>query len=374
MALKTTPLTHFHRRQGARLVDFSGWEMPLHYGSQIEEHHRVRRDAGVFDVSHMLAIDLEGAGAEALLRRLLSKDVGRLARPGAALYALMLNEDGGIVDDVIAYQRGPAAFRVVVNAGPAEKDLAWIRRHGAGLSVTMTPRRDLAILAVQGPNARRRAAEALPAAAALLQGLARFQAAEADGAFVARTGYTGEDGCELMLPAERAEGVWRRLLDAGVAPCGLGARDTLRLEAGLNLYGQDMDEDVTPFECGLGWAVDLDGTRDFVGRAALAGARPRWQRLGLVLEDKGVLRHGQRVETAAGEGLVTSGGFAPTLGRSIALARVPLGVAPGASVNVAIRDKMAQAKCVQPPFVREGKPCIPLLSGGDSARSIRNNP
>lgn len=358
MALKTTPLTHLHHRLGARLVDFSGWEMPLHYGSQIEEHHRVRRDAGVFDVSHMLAIDLEGSGAEALLRRLLSKDVGRLARPGAALYALMLNEDGGIVDDVIAYRRGPAAFRVVVNAGPAEKDLAWIRRHSAGLTVAVAPRSDLAILAVQGPNARRRAAETLPGIGALLQGLARFQAAESDGTFVARTGYTGEDGCELMLPGERAEEAWRRMLEAGIAPCGLGARDTLRLEAGLNLYGQDMDEDVTPFECGLGWAVDLGEARDFIGRDALAAARPRWQRWGLVLEGKGVLRHGQRVETAAGEGLVTSGGFGPTLGRSIALARVPPGVAPGASVGVAIRDKMAQAKCVQPPFVREGKPCI----------------
>ncbi len=357
--LKATPLTHFHRRLGARLVDFSGWEMPLHYGSQMDEHHRVRRDAGVFDVSHMLAIDLEGTGAEDLLARLLSQDVGRLARPGAARYALMLTEAGGIVDDVIAYRRGPVAFRVVVNAGPAEKDLAWIQRHGAGLPVAVVPRRDLAILAVQGPNARQRIAAALPGLGAVLQGLARFQAAEADGVFIARTGYTGEDGCELMLPAERAESAWQALLDAGVAPCGLGARDTLRLEAGLNLYGQDMDEGVTPFECGLGWAVDLGGTRDFVGRAALAGARPRWQRLGLVLEEKGVLRHGQRVETAAGEGLVTSGGFAPTLGRSIALARLPMGVAPGASVSVAIRDKMARAKCVQPPFVRKGKPCIP---------------
>jgi aminomethyltransferase len=360
MALKTTPLIELHRRQGARWVNFSGWEMPLHYGSQIEEHHRVRQDAGVFDVSHMLAIDLEGPAAEGLLARLLSKDVGRLARPGAALYACLLNERGGIVDDVIVYRRGPAAFRVVVNAGPAEKDLAWIQGHGAGLPVAIQPRRDLALLAVQGPNARRRAAAALPGIGAVLLGLARFQGAEADGIFVARTGYTGEDGCELMLPADRAEETWQALLEAGIAPCGLGARDSLRLEAGLNLYGQDMDEGVTPFECALGWAVDLDGARDFVGRAALTGAHPRWQRLGLVLEDKGVLRHGQRVQTAAGEGVVTSGGFAPTLGRSIALARLPLGVAPDASVLVAIRDKMARAKCVQPPFVREGKPRIAL--------------
>lgn len=358
MALKTTPLTHLHRQRGARLVDFSGWEMPLHYGSQIEEHHRVRRDAGVFDVSHMLPIDLEGAAAEALLARLLSSGVERLARPGAALYACLLNERGGIVDDVIVYRRGGCAFRIVVNAGPAEKDLAWIDRQRAALPVSTQPRRDLAILAVQGPRACERAAAALPTLAPALRNLARFQATEADGVFVARTGYTGEDGYELMLPAERAEDAWQALLAAGVAPCGLAARDTLRLEAGLNLYGQDMDEEVTPFECGLGWTVDLKGGRDFIGRDALAAARPRWQRLGLVLADKGVLRHGQRVETALGDGIITSGGFAPTLGRSIALARLPLGLVPGATVGVAIRDKMATAVCVRPPFVRHGVPSI----------------
>jgi aminomethyltransferase len=341
--LSRTPLYAEHRAAGAKWFDFAGWEMPLHYGSQIEEHHAVRRDAGVFDVSHMLALDAEGEGARAFLRRALANDAARLQRPGQALYSCLLAEDGGVLDDLIAYRLDETRFRLVLNAATAQSDLAWLERqqsHG----VQLRPRRDLAILAVQGPRARDRFRAALPALAA------------SDGeAFVAPTGYTGEDGLELLLPAGQAPQAWRRLLAAGVRPCGLGARDTLRLEAGLNLCGQDMDAEVTPFECGLGWTVDLADERDFVGKRALQERRPRFQRLGLVLEAGGVLRPHAALRSAHGDGVVTSGSFSPTMQKSIALARLPLASRPGERVQAAVRDRLLEARIVSPPFVRHGR-------------------
>jgi aminomethyltransferase len=359
-SLRRTPLTDLHRALGARLTDFAGWEMPLHYGSQIDEHHRVRRACGVFDVSHMRALDLEGADAMALAARVLCCSLLRLEAPGAAAYGCLLNDAGGIVDDVIAYRLGPRRLRLVLNAGTAEADIAWIRAHVAGLAVEIAPRRDLAIVAVQGPLARETAWRALPRLRGFADGLARFRAAEADGWLAARTGYTGEDGFELMLPAADAPDAWRALLAAGAAPCGLGARDTLRLEAGMNLHGQDMDATVTPLECGLAAFVDLASGRDFIGRAAVLARPSRFRRIGLVLDGGGVLRHGQRVMAGAGEGAVTSGGYAPTLGRSIALARVPPAVAAGDRVEVSIRDKMHACRAVEPPFVRDGRPLAAL--------------
>jgi aminomethyltransferase len=352
-ALSRTPLHAEHVAAGARLTAFAGWEMPLHYGSQIEEHHAVRRDAGMFDVSHMLALDLEGEGAHAFVRRVLANDVARLRRPGQALYSCLLAEDGGILDDLIVYGLGDTRFRLVVNAATAQNDLAWLER-GLG-SLALRPRRDLAMLAVQGPNARQKLSRALPALRAAAEGLEKFCAAEHDGFFIARTGYTGEDGVELLLPLERAADVWKRLLAAGVRPCGLGARDTLRLEAGLLLYGQDMDPDVTPMECGLQWTVALAGSREFVGKQALLTRATRFQTLGLVLEAGGVLRAHQPVRDAHGEGMVTSGGFSPTMQRSIALARLPPGSIPGERVEVTLRGKPLEARIVQPPFVRHGR-------------------
>lgn len=352
--LAQTPLNAAHRESGARMVDFAGWEMPLHYGSQIEEHHRVRREAAMFDVSHMLAVDIAGAGARAFLRRLLANDVARLARPGQALYSCMLNDDGCVLDDLIVYLLGDSRFRLIVNAGTAVKDLAWLEaRRGPG--VELAPRRDLAIIAVQGPQARARTWQALPQARAASEPLARFQAAQIDDMLVARTGYTGEDGFEIVLPAGRAAALWHALRAAGVAPAGLGARDTLRLEAGLNLYGLDMDATVTPLESGLAWTVDFGPDRDFVGRDALVAGAPARQLAGLVLLDKGVMRSHQPARCAHGAGEITSGGFSPTMNRSIALARLPAAIVPGDAVDVDVRGHWLRAKAVKPPFVRNGR-------------------
>jgi aminomethyltransferase len=352
-----------HRALGAKLVDFGGWEMPLHYGSQIEEHHRVRRDASMCDVSHMLVVDVEGESARMFLRRLLANDVDRLRAPGKALYACMLRQDGGVLDDLIVYLRSEGRYRLVVNAGTADKDLEWMDRQRQSIApaVRVLPRRDLAMIAVQGPEARARVWMAEPDLRAATAALGVFSAADAGSWFVARTGYTGEDGFEVMLPAAQAARLWQGLLDAGVGAAGLGARDTLRLEAGMNLYGQDMDESVTPLEAGLAWTVDLAPGRDFIGRQALEG-KPVSRRLcGLVLLERGVLRAHQRVHTASGDGEITSGSFSPTLNASIALARVPAAVRDGDTVSVEVRDRVLKARTVKYPFVRHGKRLVEAL-------------
>ncbi|MDU4250409.1 glycine cleavage system aminomethyltransferase GcvT [Pseudomonas sp.] len=356
-----TPLYDLHVALGAKIVDFGGWDMPLHYGSQVEEHHQVRRDCGVFDVSHMTVVDVTGPQAKEYLQRLLANDVERLQVPGKALYSGMLNERGGVVDDLIVYL-GVYGYRVVVNASTRDKDMAWMQAHTEGFDVTLTERADLAMLAVQGPNAREKTAELVtPSRAALIRELKPFQG-KADGDwFIARTGYTGEDGLEIMLPAVEAQGFLNDLVGAGIAPAGLGARDTLRLEAGMNLYGQDMDENVTPLAANMGWTIAWEPEgRDFIGRAALqaqkaAGDAPKL--VGLVLEERGVLRAHQVVRVAGvGEGEITSGSFSPTLGKSIALARVP--AATGDRAEVEIRGKWYPVRVVQPNFVRHGKALI----------------
>ncbi len=353
---KKTVLNDTHRALGAKMVDFGGWDMPISYGSQIEEHHAVRRDAGMFDVSHMTILDLRGEQVRPFLRKLVANSVDKLKVPGKALYACMLDEKGGVIDDLIIYFMAEDFFRLVVNAATRDKDLAWITAQAAPFGLSIAERRDLAIVAVQGPHARARVASLLsPAAAEAVMKLGKFVACEANGLFVARTGYTGEDGFEVMVPEAMAVDFWNRLAAAGVVPAGLGARDTLRLEAGMALYGQDMDESVTPYEAGLAWTVALDAGRDFTGRAALeaqkAAGVPR-QLIGLVLDEKGVLRHGQAVATACGAGEILSGTFSPTLGKAIALARVPAGD-PGA-VTVDIRGKQLPVRVVKYPFVRDG--------------------
>jgi aminomethyltransferase len=359
---RRTPLFDLHQKLGGRIVDFGGWDMPLHYGSQIAEHHAVRRAAGVFDVSHMCVVDLKGDRTRPFLERLLANDVDRLKAPGKALYGCMLEETGGVIDDLIVYFLGASWFRAVVNAGTRDKDLAWIRQHAAQFGVEAHERTDLAMLAVQGPEARRKAAALLsPASATTALALEPFFGRELDGWFVARTGYTGEDGFEIMLPATEAQRVWQALNSAGVVSCGLGARDTLRLEAGMNLYGSDMDESTHPFESGLGWTVALEPRdRPFIGREALEAIRargPQRKLVGLLLEGRGVLRSHQKVLVPeAGEGEITSGTFSPTLERSIALARVP--AAAGSSVQVDIRGKLHEARIVRPPFARHGKALV----------------
>jgi aminomethyltransferase len=391
MGLKTV-LHDTHIQQGAKIVDFGGWEMPLHYGSQIEEHHAVRRDAGMFDVSHMGIIDLTGDRSREFLRHLLANDVGRLKIPGKALYSCMLLPNGGVIDDLIVYFMSDTEFRLVVNAGSRDKDLAWIRRQAMAFAVTAALRRDLSIIAIQGPNAREKTLPLLaPAQRGRASTLAPFCGAAFDSWFIARTGYTGEDGFEVMLPAVDAVKTWNTLCAQGIKPAGLGARDTLRLEAGMNLYGNDMDENHHPLESGLAWTVAFEpGDRDFIGRQALENLRRAGGRLlvGLLLEERGVLRSHQKVfvagapanaadliananpsapanavdvaananpdELSAGE--VTSGTFSPTLNRSIALARVPRTAA--SRVQVEIRGKLHAASIVKPPFVRHGKALI----------------
>ena len=362
--LKKTVLNDAHRSLGARMVDFGGWDMPVNYGSQIEEHHAVRRDCGMFDVSHMCPVDLVGPDCRSFLSRLVANDVAKLTVSGKALYSAMLNEAGGVIDDLIIYFLTETRFRIVVNAGTADKDLAWMRARAAEWKhdLTITPRRDgndaLAIIAVQGPNARAMVWKVLPQTRAASEGLKPFFAAEVDQYFIARTGYTGEDGFEIMLPTTEAEVIWQKLIDAGVAPCGLGARDTLRLEAGMNLYGQDMDETVSPLDAGLAWTVAMKDGRDFVGKSALTAAGQQKQFLGLALLDKGVLRGHQQVITKQGNGDITSGSFSPTLQQSIALARLPLDVKIGDEVEVDIRGKLLKARVTKPVFARNGKAVI----------------
>lgn len=359
-----TILFDTHNQMGARIVPFGGWDMPLHYGSQLEEHHAVRRDAGMFDVCHMTVVDLTGDRVRDFLRHLLANDVARLQQPGKALYSCMLNEQGGVIDDLIVYFMNDTWFRMVVNAGTTEKDIAWLNRQAPEFGVTVTPRRDLAMIAVQGPDARHKALPLLPEgvrepAAALKS----FFAATAGDWFVGRTGYTGEDGFEVVLPEGEAVAFWQALAEAGVQPCGLGARDTLRLEAGMNLYGSDMDETVSPLEAGLNWTIAWEpAERTFIGRSAIEAHRGdpgNRQFVGLVLSGRGVLRDHQKLFIADREvGEITSGGFAPTLERSIALARL----APGVSgeCEVEIRGKRIPAKVVRPPFVRNGKALVEL--------------
>jgi glycine cleavage system T protein (aminomethyltransferase) len=364
MGLKTA-LHDTHVLQGAKIVDFGGWEMPLHYGSQIEEHHAVRRDAGMFDVSHMGVVDLKGGKVRDFLRNLLANDVSRLRTPGKALYSCMLLPSGGVIDDLIVYFMSSTWFRMVVNAGTRDKDLAWLAEHAAPFGVTIELRADLAMIAIQGPNAREKTLPLLaPPQREEVLALAPFCGSGFDSWFIARTGYTGEDGFEVMLPAAEAAAAWEALGAQGVRAAGLGARDTLRLEAGMNLYGNDMDENHHPLESGLAWTVAFEPSdRDFIGRDALqklegsAGA----ELVGLLLEERGVLRSHQKVVLEAGPaplpaGEVTSGTFSPTLNRSIALARLPRGSA--SSVQVEIRGKLHAARVVKPPFVRHGKALI----------------
>ena len=361
----TTPLHSRHRAAGARMVDFGGWDMPLHYGSQLDEHHAVRQSAGVFDVSHMTIVDVGGPAAAVWLAGLLANDIGKLTQPGTGLYSCMLADDGGIIDDLIAYRLAADAFRLVVNAATRAADMAWLEARRGDAQVKIRERAELGMLAVQGPDARRVCLAQVPDPVAAAAGdLKRFSVADLQVGempwFVARTGYTGEDGFEIVGPAELVTSLWDRLVAAGVTPCGLGARDTLRLEAGLNLYGQDMTLLTTPLESNLAWTVAWQPEdRDFIGRTALERQRSAGvsaELVGLVLTGRGIMRAGQEVTTSAGPGVVTSGSYSPTLEQSIALARIPVHAA--AECSVAIRNRQVAARVVRPAFVRNGQPCV----------------
>jgi len=355
-----TPLYTSHIDCQAKMVDFHGWEMPLHYGSQINEHHAVRKQAGMFDVSHMTVVDILGAGGRQFLRKLLTNDIDNLEHNGKALYSCMCNEHGGIIDDLIVYQRTSDNYRVVLNSATHDKDLAWIRDKSEGFSVGLQERRELAMIAVQGPQAIEKTLKILnPAQQDAVSTLVDFECVDVDSWFFARTGYTGEKGFEIIAPFEDAVELWSSLLSEGVQPCGLGARDSLRLEAGMMLYGQDMDESVTPLESGLGWTIKWQPEdRDFIGMGALLSQKQQGikrKMVGLTLLDNGIMRHGQRVIIDdLPDGVITSGGFSPTLGKSIAFARVPKDT--GDEVMVEIRGKLLPAKVGKPRFVKEGQP------------------
>ncbi len=358
--LKETPIIKAHEDMGAKLVDFGGWNMPIHYGSQLDEHHQVRTDAGMFDVCHMTIVDLRGCEVIDYLAKLLANDVAKIAdKPGKALYSCMLNNEGGVIDDLIIYSMDPAWVRVIVNSSTREKDLAWMRSQLGNMAVDLTERDDLAMIAVQGPNSREFAVNALADEIAGADDLKPFNAllinaGSENERFVARTGYTGEDGYEIVCPNTQAEQMWRQLADAGIKPCGLGARDTLRLEAGMNLYGNDMDETQSPLESGLSWTVDFSNEkRQFNGRSSLEQQKEqglKYKFVGLILEGKGVLRAHQEI---VGGGELTSGTFSPTMQKAIGFARVPVGASE--TCQVAIRKKQLDAKIVKLPFVRNGK-------------------
>lgn len=357
-----TPLFEQHTQCGARMVDFHGWMMPLHYGSQLDEHHAVRSDAGMFDVSHMTIVDLKGSRTREFLRYLLANDVAKLTKPGKALYSGMLNASGGVIDDLIVYYFTEDRFRLVVNSATREKDLSWISQHAEPYAIDITVRDDLSLIAVQGPHAQERAASLFTdAQREAVSGMKPFFGVEAGDLFIATTGYTGEAGYEIALPNEKAADFWQGLLNAGVKPCGLGARDTLRLEAGMNLYGQEMDEGVSPLAANMGWTIAWEPQdRDFIGRDALEQQREKGteQLVGLVMTEKGVLRnelpvHFTDAQGNVQKGVITSGTFSPTLGYSIALARVPAGI--GETAVVQIRNREMPVRVTKPVFVRAGK-------------------
>lgn len=354
-----TPFYQAHLDAGAKMVDFAGYCLPINYGSQIKEHEAVRNDAGMFDVSHMVTTDIRGDKAKVWLRYILANDVEKLDTVGKALYSAILNEQGGILDDMIVYLTN-FGYRTVSNAATREKDLAWFAKTSEKFDINLTVRDDLAILAVQGPNAIKKVINVYPDWSEKIHALKPFVGTYVDAKgdfFVARTGYTGEDGIEIMFPKEYAISVFNELKAGGIQPCGLGARDTLRLEAGMDLYGHDMDENVSPYEAGIGWMVSLTNDRDFIGKSALLKQKEAGiavKQVGLVLNDKGVLRDGMKVIIdGVGEGVITSGSFSPTLGCSIAIARVPIATKDSALVD--IRGKLIPVRVIRLPFIRNGK-------------------
>ncbi|MFK5987164.1 MAG: glycine cleavage system aminomethyltransferase GcvT [Pseudomonadota bacterium] len=370
---KRTALYEQHIKCQGKMVDFAGWEMPIHYGSQIEEHHMVRQKAGMFDVSHMTIVDIKGAEVESYLRKILANDVSKISSiPGKALYSCLLNEQGFVIDDLIVYFMQDEWFRVIVNSSTREKDLAWFKKQSQEFSsehsssehsssghdsLEIIEQSELAMIAIQGPESVKIANKIL----GIKLDFKPFSAIESGDFFVGHTGYTGEDGYEIICPNKQASELWQQFIDAGVAPCGLGARDTLRLEAGMNLYGNDMDETQSPLESGLSWTVAMKDDREFIGRSALQQQIDKglqYKFVGLILEGKGILRNHQEIisETTSQTGEVTSGSFSPTMQKSIAFARIP--VAMNDNCLAQIRKKQIPVKIVKPPFVRNGKALV----------------
>jgi aminomethyltransferase len=356
--LKRTPLYEQHLQLQAQIVPFANWEMPLNYGSQIKEHHAVRQHAGIFDISHMGIVDIKGNDSAAFLQYVLANDIQKLQQNGAALYSCLLNEKGGVVDDLIAYRITPNHYRLIINAACHDKDVQWLRNCAQNFDISIEEKLNFCIIALQGPTALAVAKKVLPDISRDLENLQPFQAIFHHDSMFARTGYTGEDGFEIVMPPQAARALWQACIAEGATPCGLGARDTLRLEAGLNLYGIDMDENTSPWVSNLGWTISLkDPARDFIGKQALLAQKQagiQEKMVGLILEHPGVLRNHQAVWIENdGTGEITSGGFSPTLGVGVALARIP--ITAGTAGWIEKREQKLPIKIVRPPFVRHGK-------------------
>jgi aminomethyltransferase len=350
--LKRTPLHDRHAAAGARLVPFAGWEMPVQYAGIREEHVAVREHVGVFDVSHMGEIETSGPGAEAFLQRILSNDVSKIAEDGAQ-YSVLCKDDGGVLDDLFTYRLGPDRFLTVTNASNHEKDLAWFQKHAAGHDVTVEDRlHDYAMLAVQGPEARALVERIADGELPKRFRTARLTVAGAPDVLVAGTGYTGEDGVELLLAPEQAPAVWDALTTNGATPVGLGARDTLRLEVCFHLYGNDLSEDRGPIEAGLGWCCKED--TGFIGAQAIRQARTNGteqQLAPFVLTGPGIARQGNPV---VGGGEVTSGTLSPCLNQGIGMAYLPTGsTEPGTAFEIDVRGKQRPAEVRTKPLYRK---------------------
>jgi aminomethyltransferase len=355
---KKTQLYSQHQALNAKIVDFGGWALPVNYGSQIDEHHAVRNNCGMFDVSHMTVSDITGPQTLAFLSKLLANDINKISsKSGKALYSCLLNQHGGVIDDLIVYYINDHHCRLVTNAGTNAKDMAWLQQHANDFDITVKERPELALIAVQGPKSLEICAQVLPPELAeLVSSLSRFQGGFVGHQFIGRTGYTGEDGVEMIVTTELANSLWSALVDAGVQACGLGARDTLRLEAGMALYGNDLDEDHSPLECGLKWTLTFDDERDFIGKEALLNSNSENNLIGLILQDRGVLRGHQKVfigDQLIGE--ITSGTFSPSLEQSIGLARVSRRLAVGEQVEIAVRNKRLKAIVAKYPFIKNGQ-------------------
>ncbi len=358
-SLKRTPLYDCHLEAGAKMVDFAGWEMPVQYTGVIEEHRAVRTAAGLFDVSHMGEVGVRGAGAEAFLQRLTPNDVSKLV-PGRAHYSGLLTDRATYIDDILVYKLGGEDFMVVVNASNAPRDFEWIASRAEGQAEVTDESERYALLALQGPRALGMLA---PLASPDVSALKYYGFAQGtvDGApaLISRTGYTGEDGFEIYLAPEHAPGVWRKLLAAGATPAGLGARDTLRLEAAMALYGHEIDESTTPFEAGLNWVVKLD-KGEFLGRDALAAQKAAGigrKLVGFEVRGRGIARQGHTVVSESGPvGVVTSGTWSPTFEKALGLAYVPPEMAaPGTPLAIDVRGKPLPAVVVETPFYKRPK-------------------
>lgn len=355
--MKQTPLYACHVAQNAHMVAFGEWEMPMHYGSQIQEHLNTRREVGMFDVSHMVVTDIQGPEATHFLRSILSNDVAKI-QPNQALYSCLLHHQGGVLDDLIVYQLSTDHYRLITNSVTREKISLWLNQLAQDFQITLQPQTQYALIAIQGPKAIETVSQqfATLGLQSKIKALKSFSALQTEHCFIARTGYTGEPGVEILLSAEDGVSLWNNLAEAGVSPCGLGARDTLRQEAGLNLYGQEMDETTNPYEANLGFTIDLsDSTRNFIGKQAVLAmqAQAQFNLVGLVGDKSQIMRRHAPVFLAdKTEGVVTSGTYSPTLSCAIAFARIPK--QPAASVEVMVRRSPVQAQVVKLPFVRQG--------------------